>query len=117
MNCTVKSFALHSYFTRLDPKKFSPTMTKKWNKGDTILWETVKGEFYHLSQPFTRQIYFSILERTVEYCKAEKGMDVCAYCFMPSHVPPASTSVTLAPAGELIWPLNKLGNKNIITIT
>ena len=35
---------------------------------------------------FTRQAYFSILENAVNYCRAEKGMQVFAYCFMPSHV-------------------------------
>lgn len=35
---------------------------------------------------FTRQVYFSILEEAVAYCRAEKGMEVFAYCFMPSHV-------------------------------
>ena len=37
---------------------------------------------------FTRQAYFSILEKAVEYCRAEKGMEVFAYCFMPSHACP-----------------------------
>ncbi|ALM07811.1 transposase [Sediminicola sp. YIK13] len=35
---------------------------------------------------FTRQPYFSILERAIEHCRKEKGMEVFAYCFMPSHV-------------------------------
>lgn len=35
---------------------------------------------------FTRQIYFSILEEAVSYCRVEKGMEVFAYCFMPSHI-------------------------------
>ena len=35
---------------------------------------------------FTRQIYFNVLEESIEYCRAEKGMEVFAYCFMPSHV-------------------------------
>jgi len=35
---------------------------------------------------FTRQTYFFILEQAVEYCRAEKAMEVFAYCFMPSHV-------------------------------
>ncbi|MEP3208644.1 MAG: transposase [Maribacter sp.] len=35
---------------------------------------------------FTRQVYFSILAQAVNYCRAEKGMQVFAYCFMPSHV-------------------------------
>lgn len=35
---------------------------------------------------FTRQVYFNVLEESIDYCKAEKGMEVFAYCFMPSHV-------------------------------
>ena len=35
---------------------------------------------------FTRQIYFNVLEESIEYCRAEKGMEVFAYCFMPSYV-------------------------------
>ena len=35
---------------------------------------------------FTRQVYFSILEESITYCREEKGMEVFAYCFMPSHV-------------------------------
>jgi len=35
---------------------------------------------------FTRQVYFNILEESIEYCRTKKGMEVYAYCFMPSHV-------------------------------
>jgi REP element-mobilizing transposase RayT len=35
---------------------------------------------------FTRQDYFSILEESITYCREKKGMEVFAYCFMPSHV-------------------------------
>uniref|UniRef100_UPI0040491206 transposase n=1 Tax=Flavobacterium sp. TaxID=239 RepID=UPI0040491206 len=35
---------------------------------------------------FTRQVYPTILEQAVEHCRKEKGMEVFAYCFMPSHV-------------------------------
>ncbi|SHJ90178.1 hypothetical protein SAMN04487911_1545 [Arenibacter nanhaiticus] len=34
---------------------------------------------------FISQAYFSILEESVSYCSAEKGMEVFAFCFMPSH--------------------------------
>jgi hypothetical protein len=30
---------------------------------------------------FTRQSYFTILEKAIDYCRAEKGMEVFAYCF------------------------------------
>ncbi|PCJ95006.1 MAG: transposase [Flavobacteriaceae bacterium] len=35
---------------------------------------------------FTRQVYFDILENSIEHCKKEKGMELYAYCFMPSHI-------------------------------
>ncbi|WP_455432236.1 transposase [Tenacibaculum salmonis] len=35
---------------------------------------------------FTRQVYFSVLEESINYYRKEKGMEVFAYCFMPSHV-------------------------------
>ncbi len=35
---------------------------------------------------FTRQIYFNILEDSIQFCRKEKGMEVFAYCFMPNHV-------------------------------
>ena len=34
---------------------------------------------------FTRQEYFSVLANSLEYCRKEKGMEIYAYCFMPSH--------------------------------
>lgn len=35
---------------------------------------------------FTRQAYFNILEQSVAHCRKEKGMELYAYCFMPSHI-------------------------------
>ncbi|MBB3123359.1 REP element-mobilizing transposase RayT [Mesoflavibacter sabulilitoris] len=35
---------------------------------------------------FTRQIYFDVLAESINYCRQEKGMELYAYCFMPSHV-------------------------------
>lgn len=35
---------------------------------------------------FTRQLYFSVLAESVNYCGQEKGMELYTYCFMPSHV-------------------------------
>ncbi len=35
---------------------------------------------------FTRQAYFTILEESLKHCRKEKGMEVFAYCFMPSHI-------------------------------
>ncbi|TBN04461.1 transposase [Hyunsoonleella flava] len=35
---------------------------------------------------FTRHIYFDVLAESIRYCRAAKGMELYAYCFMPSHV-------------------------------
>ena len=35
---------------------------------------------------FTRAVYFKVLADSIDYCRGHKGMEVFAYCFMPSHV-------------------------------
>ncbi|WP_308993701.1 transposase [Mariniflexile litorale] len=35
---------------------------------------------------FTREMYFNVLAESINYCRKEKGMELYAYCFMPSHV-------------------------------
>ncbi len=35
---------------------------------------------------FTRQTYLAVLADSIVYCRKEKGMELFAYCFMPSHV-------------------------------
>ena len=35
---------------------------------------------------FTRQVYFDVLAESMIYCRKEKGMELYAYCFMPSHI-------------------------------
>ena len=50
---------------------------------------------------FIRQAYFSILEQAINYCRAEKGMEVFAYCFMPSHVHFVFRSENEDPSGSL----------------
>ncbi len=50
---------------------------------------------------FTRQTYFSILAESIKYCRNEKGMEVFAYCFMPSHVHLVFRSKIEDPSGLL----------------
>lgn len=35
---------------------------------------------------FTREDYFSILTDSLTYCRKNKGMEIYAWCIMPSHV-------------------------------
>ena len=37
---------------------------------------------------FTRQVYLGILAESASYCRKEKGLELFAYCFMPSHACP-----------------------------
>jgi len=50
---------------------------------------------------FTRQVYFNILEESIDFCRKEKGMEVFAYCFMPSHVHLVFRSANDNPSGLL----------------
>ena len=69
----------------------------------TVFWTDV----------FTRQAYFSILEKALSYCRREKGMELFAYCFMPSHVHFVFRSKNEDPSG-LLRDFKKYTSKKII---
>ena len=48
---------------------------------------------------FIRQIYFDVLISSVDYCRATKGMELYAYCFMPSHIHFVFRSANDDPSG------------------
>jgi REP element-mobilizing transposase RayT len=50
---------------------------------------------------FIRQVYFLILAEAIEHCRTNKGMEVFAYCFMPSHVHLVFRSTNDNPSGLL----------------
>ena len=50
---------------------------------------------------FTRQVYFDVLADSISYCRAEKGMELYAYCFMPNHVHMVFRSANDDPSGLL----------------
>ena len=50
---------------------------------------------------FTRQIYFDVLAESIEYCRKHKGMEIYAYCIMPSHVHFIFRSINEDPSGLL----------------
>lgn len=35
---------------------------------------------------FTRELYFSIITESIDYCRKEKGIELYGYCIMPSHI-------------------------------
>ncbi|MDA9576145.1 transposase [Flavobacteriaceae bacterium] len=62
---------------------------------------------------FTRQVYFNVLEESIDFCSKEKGMKVFAYCFMPSHVHLIFMSNNDDPSG-LIWDFKGFTARKII---
>ena len=62
---------------------------------------------------FTREKYLSILAKSIEYCRKHKGMEVYAYCFMPSHVHLVFRSDSEDPSG-LIRDFKKHTAKKVI---
>nr|WP_321228967.1 transposase [uncultured Psychroserpens sp.] len=62
---------------------------------------------------FTRQVYFKVLADSVNYCRKEKGMELYAYCFMPSHVHFIFRSSKEKPM-ELLRDFKKYTSKKII---
>ena len=35
---------------------------------------------------FTREMYFNEIINSLNYCRENKGMEIYAYCIMPSHI-------------------------------
>ncbi|SEK30624.1 REP element-mobilizing transposase RayT [Aquimarina amphilecti] len=62
---------------------------------------------------FTRQIYFDVLAESVDYCRKEKGMEVYAYCFMPSHIHFVFRSSNEQPM-ELLRDFKRYTSKKVI---
>lgn len=67
----------------------------------------------HWVDVFTRQAYFDILAESIEHCRREKGMELFAYCFMPSHVHFIFRSAEQNPAG-LLRDFKKYTSKKMI---
>ena len=62
---------------------------------------------------FTRQIYFDILEQSIQYCRKEKGMELYCYCFMPSHIHLIFQSSDQDPSG-LLRDFKKYTSKQLV---
>ncbi len=48
---------------------------------------------------FTRDIYFSCIVESLDYCRKNKGMQIFGYCIMPSHVHLIFKSMFNDPSG------------------
>lgn len=64
---------------------------------------------------FIREQYLTILAQSIDYCRKQKGMEVYAYCFMPSHVHLVFRSANDNPSG-LIRDFKSYTSKKIIKV-
>jgi putative transposase len=48
---------------------------------------------------FTRDLYFSVMIESLDYCRKNKGMEIYGYCIMPSHVHIIFRSALSDPSG------------------
>ncbi|MEL7122606.1 MAG: transposase [Bacteroidota bacterium] len=55
----------------------------------------------HWIDVFTRESYFQVLAESLAYCRQVKGMQLFAYCIMPSHVHLLFRSAQGNPSGLL----------------
>ena len=62
---------------------------------------------------FTRQVYFTILIESIDYCREFKAMELYAYCFMPSHIHLIFRSADEKPL-ELLRDFKRHTAKNIL---
>jgi len=64
---------------------------------------------------FTRQIYFNAIVESINYSRKNKGMELYAYCIMPSHIHFIFRSAKGDPAG-LMRDFKSFTSKNIISL-
>ncbi|WP_271784806.1 REP-associated tyrosine transposase [Aquimarina algiphila] len=62
---------------------------------------------------FTRENYLLILTSSIDYCRKKKGMEIYAYCFMPSHIHLVFRSANEDPSG-LIRDFKKYTAKKVL---
>jgi REP element-mobilizing transposase RayT len=62
---------------------------------------------------FTRQEYFQIFVNALDYCRKQKGMELFAYCIMPSHVHLIFRSKDGNPSG-LMMDLKGFTSRNLL---
>jgi putative transposase len=61
-------------------------MSRKYKIGDQGKLHFVTFTVIHWLDVFTRRDYRDIFLDSIRYCQQHKGLEVCAYCVMSSHV-------------------------------
>lgn len=92
---------------------FLITMSRKYKFHNPTAVYFVSFATVYWIDVFTRQIYFDILEQSIQYCRKEKGMELYCYCFMPSHIHLIFRSSDQDPSG-LLRDFKKYTSKQLV---
>ena len=74
-------------------------MSRKYKFGESTGAYYISFATVYWIDVFTRDIYFSVIIESLDYCRKNKGMEIYGYCIMPSHVHLIFRSAEADPSG------------------
>ena len=74
-------------------------MSRKYKFGESTGAYYISFATVYWIDVFTRDIYFSVITASLDYCRKNKGMEIYGYCIMPSHIHLIFRSAETDPSG------------------
>ena len=74
-------------------------MSRKYKFGESTGAYFISFATVYWIDVFTRDIYFSVIIESLDYCRKNKGMEIYGYCIMPSHIHLIFRSAEADPSG------------------
>ena len=74
-------------------------MSRKYKFGESTGAYFISFATVYWIDVFTRDIYFSVIIESLDYCRKSKGIEIYGYCIMPSHVHLIFRSAEADPSG------------------
>ena len=74
-------------------------MSRKYKFGESTGAYFISFAAVYWIDVFTRDMYFSVITASLDYCRKNKGMEIYGYCIMPSHIHLIFRSAEADPSG------------------
>ena len=74
-------------------------MSRKYKFGESTGAYFISFATVYWIDVFTRDMYFSVITASLDYCRKNKGMEIYGYCIMPSHIHLIFRSADADPSG------------------
>lgn len=74
-------------------------MSRKYKFGESTGAYFISFATVYWIDVFTRDLYFSVITESLDYCRKNKGMEIYGYCIMPSHIHLIFRSAEAGPSG------------------